>query len=68
MPLYEYECQRCLTVHERMRPLAERDQPFMCDATCGNPECYCGQAECGGPVQRVVSKPGYRRDHTVLEK
>ena len=36
MPLYEYECEKCQKVFERVRPIAARDIPI----SCTNPECY----------------------------
>lgn len=42
MAMYEYECVKCKEVAEKMRKVAERDNPVTC-------------VKCGLPMQRIIS-------------
>jgi hypothetical protein len=66
MPLYEYECVRCAHREEHLRPRSEDLLRFPCLMPSQEEDSPFGF--CGGSMVRIMSKPGYRRDHTVLEK
>lgn len=51
MPILEFKCPKCETKVEQIRYRSEG---------YGDPIC----AECNLSMVRVVSKPGYRMDHT----
>lgn len=44
MPIYEYRCQKCNTVHEELVPMSERNLPRVCQ-----------KDGCGGESQHIVS-------------
>ena len=48
MPLFDYRCLRCGAVHERLRGVSEPDPT--------------GCPECGGPLDRLVSRPAEFRN------
>ncbi len=35
MPIYEYECEKCNHITEALRPMAQADEPLICES-CGN--------------------------------
>lgn len=56
-PIFEYECAECGARTERVRKFEQRDN---------RPLCF--HEEVTLPMRRIeVSRPGFRRDHTVVE-
>jgi putative FmdB family regulatory protein len=47
MPIYEYRCESCDTVTEKMRKVKEKDDPLECP-------------ECGGDTQKCVSASSFQ--------
>jgi len=55
MPIYEYRCIKCGHVVEKVINFHDKNKVFNCD-------------KCGGWTVKVPSIPGFRRDHTLVEK
>jgi putative FmdB family regulatory protein len=47
MPIYEYHCSRCDTVHDRLRKIDDRNDPVLC--------------ECGESCPLIISLPHAER-------
>jgi putative FmdB family regulatory protein len=53
MPIYEYQCEMCDVITEKMQ---KKHTEFV--------KCSSCKESC---ARFIVSKPGYRRDHTMIE-
>ena len=51
MAITEWRCDKCRVTEEKYKPVEK------------TPKCI----HCGDEMFKVVSVPGYRRDHTVLD-
>ena len=56
-PMYEYQCQKCDAIYCFIKPYHMRDISHTCEG--------CDTEE---DMKLMVSKPGFRRDHTVVEE
>lgn len=54
MPIYEYKCEKCGNDYTILKSILDYKDSVMCD--------------CGNWAKKVPSVPGYRRDHTRLER
>jgi putative FmdB family regulatory protein len=55
MPIYEYTCIKCGHTFERLVSPVDTIKVVECK-------------QCGGWCQKRPSIPGFRRDHTIVEK
>ena len=58
MPLYDYECERCGSRTEKLRPYEQRDEPFGCGP------CYIAterDSKCPETGLKNAPAPQYRR-------
>lgn len=53
MPIYEYKCKTCAKLYSILTKVVK---PY--SSRC---------PECDGEGEKLVSVPGYRRDHTIVD-